>query len=277
MALLALLAAFCLVRTRRQPAWPALLGAYLVTLLPVMGLVQVGAQAMADRYTYLPGLVVAVAVGAAVSRLLMVTPPHPAVRALVAAPVALVLALWVGLSVRQIGVWHDSETLWSHVLRHQPDNIEAHNNRADYYCQAGRLAQALADYTAALAATPVLAPEHVSKRRAAIFNDRAVTLARLGGLKDAVADQSEAIRLRPDRADYYANRARMLEQLGRADAAALDWRRAERRGRRPVSTSTRETRFYCAGGLYGTTGAGAGGKTGAGGGPGSSISGVPGW
>jgi Flp pilus assembly protein TadD len=73
---------------------------------------------------------------------------------------------------------------------------------------------------------PSVSPTHADKRRAAIFNDRAITLVQLGRLDEAVADESEAIRLRPGQADYYANRARMFQRLGRTDHANSDWQRA---------------------------------------------------
>jgi tetratricopeptide (TPR) repeat protein len=106
-------------------------------------------------------------------------------------------------------------------------SVEAHNSRADFRYQRGDFGQALADYTAALASPPSVSPTHAAKRRAAIFNDRAVTLVQLGRLDAAVADESEAIRLRPNQADYYTNRARMFLRLGRTDAANADWQRAQ--------------------------------------------------
>jgi tetratricopeptide (TPR) repeat protein len=146
---------------------------------------------------------------------------------------ALVLALaavpgvlsW--LSIRQMAVWHDSETLWSQVIRHEPWNTEAYNNRASYYFDQGDYQNALADYDAALSFSPPVGAGHAAKRRAAYFNDRAITYVRLGRLAEALADASEAIRLRPDDADYYQNRSNMYRRLGKADAAAADWQQAQ--------------------------------------------------
>lgn len=214
------------LKRRRRPLVVGLLS-YLVMLLPVLGIVQVGPQAMAERYTYLPGIALAILAGAALGILW----ERAAVSsrfwlATLAAIFALVIASLSWLSIKQIAVWHDSESLWSQVLACEPGNIEAHNSRADYYYQRGNLGQALADYTAALASPPSVSPTHAAKRRAAILNDRAVTLVQLGRLDDAVADESEAIRLRPDRGDYFANRARMFQRMGRPDDADSDWQRA---------------------------------------------------
>jgi len=126
-----------------------------------------------------------------------------------------------------MAVWHDSETLWSQVIRHEPWSTEAHNNRASYYYDQGDYQNALADYDAALSYAPPVGAEHATKRRSAYFNDRAITYVQLGKLAEAVADASEAIRLRPDAADYYQNRSNMYRRLGMAEAAAADWQHAQ--------------------------------------------------
>jgi tetratricopeptide (TPR) repeat protein len=214
------------LKRRRRPLVVGLLS-YLVMLLPVLGIVQVGPQAMAERYTYLPGIALAILAGAALGMLW----ERAAISsrfwlATLAAIFALVTASLSWLSIKQIAVWHNSESLWTQVLACEPGNVEAHNSRADFRYQRGDFGQALADYTAALASPPSVSPTHAAKRRAAIFNDRAVTLVQLGRLDEAVTDESEAIRLRPGQADYYTNRARMFQRMGRADAAIADWQQA---------------------------------------------------
>ncbi|HEX7500598.1 MAG TPA: tetratricopeptide repeat protein, partial [Polyangia bacterium] len=202
---------------------------YLLALLPVIGIVQVGPQAMADRYTYLPAVAISLLVGSACAALWdkagsMTSRWQATALVLVMASVPGVLS-W--LSIRQIAVWHDSETLWSQVIRHEPWNTEAHNNRASYYFDRGDYQNALADYDAALSYAPPVGAVHATKRRSAYFNDRAITYIQLGKLAEAVADASEAIRLLPDDADYYQNRSNMYRRLGMADAAAADWQHAQ--------------------------------------------------
>ena len=201
--------------------------AYLITLLPVLGIVQVGPQAMAERYTYLPGIALAVLAGAAVGVLWQRARAAPRFwLACLASMLVLVCASLAWLSVKQIAVWHDGGSLWTRVLACEPSNVEAHNSRADYSYRHGDLARALDDYDAALAGRMPYAPAHAGKRRAAILNDRAVALVQLGKLDAAVADESEAIRLQPDRSDYYKNRALMSQRMGRADEANADLQRA---------------------------------------------------
>jgi tetratricopeptide (TPR) repeat protein len=225
---LLLLIGGCAKLARPWPACAAGLAAYLLTLLPVAGLIQVGPQAMAERYTYLPGIALAMLAGGGVSLLGRAwrAPKRWQIAATGLAATTL-FAVLAWSSVRQMATWRDSERLWSNVLAQEPASLEARNARADFYYQRGEHGKALADYTAALATTPAVSRAHATKRRAAIFNDRAVTFVALGKLDEAVADETQAIRLRPDYADYHANRARMYARMGRTKEAVTDWQRAQ--------------------------------------------------
>jgi tetratricopeptide (TPR) repeat protein len=98
---------------------------YLGTLVPVIGVVSVGSHALADRYTYLPSLGIFIMLawgGAELGR------NRPAARPMLAALAAVaVMALGVA-TWRQVGVWHDSGTLYRHALQHTRDNWLVHNN-----------------------------------------------------------------------------------------------------------------------------------------------------
>jgi hypothetical protein len=213
-----MLLAALLLRLRRQPAAVTAVAAYLTILLPVLGIVQVGPQAMADRYTYLSTIpLVLLAATVVTTRLAGV---------LLVVPVALALVGLGMVTTTQIGIWHDSETLWTHELAHEPDNLEALNSRASYYYEQGRYREALADYDAALAAHARVSARHALKRRAACLNDRAITYVQLGDMQQALRDESEAIRLMPSQASYYLNRSTMYEQLKMVDPAQADRQRA---------------------------------------------------
>jgi protein O-mannosyl-transferase len=228
---LALLVAACMGLARRNRAPMATLLCYLLALLPAIGIVQVGPQSMADRYTYLPAVALSILAGAGFGKLWEKAAARPS-RWQSAVPV-LALALVVpgvlaSLSLQQMAVWHDSETLWTQVIRYEPWNTEAHNNRGSFYFEQGDYARALADYNAALSFAPQVAATHATKRRSAYFNDRGITYVRLGKMTEAIADASEAIRLRPNHADYYQNRSNMYRRLGMAEAAAADGAQAQR-------------------------------------------------
>ena len=143
-----LLATALVIRNRRHgylvTGWFWFLGA----LVPMLGLVQVGEQAMADRYAYLPfvGLFLMVFWGiGGWARTRRIAPSS------LAAPALAALAALSALTYRQIGYWHDSETLWSHALRvTSVRSYKAHFNLAVTYDAEGRYDQAVAQFEQAI-------------------------------------------------------------------------------------------------------------------------------
>ncbi len=96
---------------------------YLGTLVPMIGLVQVGNQAMADRYTYVPGMGLALIAAGALGEL---APKHQRAVSLVLA--AVLLAICLPVTRRQVEVWSDGETLFEHAIAHSEGNALAHYN-----------------------------------------------------------------------------------------------------------------------------------------------------
>ena len=107
---------------------------YLGTLLPVIGLVQVGGQAMADRYTYVPlmGLFIVIAWGA--NDLVANWKCKTLVLGSLLSAVALILAVLTSL---QAGYWHDSIRLFTHAVSVTSENNLAYTNRGIAYCDKG--------------------------------------------------------------------------------------------------------------------------------------------
>ena len=210
---------------------------YLVTLLPVIGLVQVGAQARADRYTYLPmtGLAIMLAWGAAE---LAASQPNlkPAIKALA----VLVCAACIPVTWAQISQWKDSRTLFEHALEVTSGNYLAHHNLgvtlADegqsneaiaHFQEALRIrpdyAQARTDLGNALSKLPGRAAEAIAQYQAAVstlpaspipHNDLGNALSKAGRAQDAIAEYQAALRIKPDYAEAHNN-------LGKALAAIL--------------------------------------------------------
>jgi protein O-mannosyl-transferase len=121
---------------------------FLGALVPMIGLVQVGEQAMADRYAYLPfvGLFVMVCWGAAEWG-----QTQKISAAWMAAPALVVLAAFAALTYRQIGYWRDSETLWSYALRvTSVRSYKAHFNLAITYDAEGRYDEAVQQFRQAI-------------------------------------------------------------------------------------------------------------------------------
>jgi protein O-mannosyl-transferase len=150
---LALVLSAVLLQQRRR--WPGGLVAwayYFITLLPVLGLVSVSTQLTADRYTYLPDIVWAVMVGAAV--LVGLRRLRKRGRAPLASGLATILLTLACLSWRQSTVWHDSETLFRHALTIEQDIPEVHNNLGFVLVNQHRTEEGMAEYRKALAIKP---------------------------------------------------------------------------------------------------------------------------
>lgn len=222
---------------------------YLGTLVPVVGLVQVGLQSMADRYTYVPhiGLFVAVVWGA--HDLATATGLRRAASAAAAGAVLVLSALtW-----RQLGYWKDHETLFRHALAVTRDNSPAHAGLAAWLGRQGRNAEALSHAREAVRIAPrnVLAWKNLSvalrvEKSTQEAVDAAREVVRLagsdpegwrylglalreagdpGGAKDALG---EALRLAPGEARSWMDLASVELMLGRAEDASAAMREAVR-------------------------------------------------
>lgn len=162
---------------RRRPWWTVGWLWYLGALVPMIGLVQVGGQAWADRYSYLPhiGLLVALAWGAAESAEAMRVRHLSTAWAVLAAGWVLGLAI---LARQQTQVWRDSETLFRHALAIEENNALAHGNLGSWYALEGRTEEAMEHLQRSVEIQP--------RKNEAIFN--------LGNLYLELGNQGEAIR-----------------------------------------------------------------------------------
>ena len=197
--------------------WPYLIFGwlwYLGTLVPVIGLVQVGNQAMADRYTYLTqiGLTVAITWGAA--RMAGSSRCRPWAVAAVSAPVAaaLIVCAW-----QQTRHWHDSETLWTHALACIPQNPVAHNNLGSEFTRRGRFDEAIAHYGKALELNPDYAEA---------YHNLGFVLARRGQVDQAIACYRKVLAIDPDHVEAHYNLGLALAGRGQVDEAIAHYRRA---------------------------------------------------
>ena len=150
-AVVAVTVALVLLRKKR-PGWLAAWVIYGVTVAPVLGLLQSGAQRVADRYSYLACLPFALLLGAGAHRLLE-RGNRTKATALLAASTAVLTILGV-LTWRQTTVWRDNETLWNHVIRLQPSSYIAHHNLAAALQGAGRIDEAIESEKRSIEAHP---------------------------------------------------------------------------------------------------------------------------
>ncbi len=221
---------------------------YLGTLVPVIGLVQVGQHAMADRYTYLPLVGPFIAITWAARAGLAGTRRG---RSVLAGAAALVLGACVVTTRAELAHWRDSVALFEHAIAVTERNHVAHNNLGIAYRNAGRPDEARAQFEAALAIVPDyldarnnygLALRDANRDAEALATFREVlrrvpgyaeaqlnlgeTLVKLRDWPAAAAELQTAVDLRPDHAPSHVRLGAALRALGKLDEAVVHERRA---------------------------------------------------
>ncbi|QYM80324.1 tetratricopeptide repeat protein [Horticoccus luteus] len=177
---------------------------FLVSLLPASGVVQVGIQSMADRYTYLTMIGIAVAVIWTVRE--WVTSRGAAVTLATVVLVMLAARTW-----NQLAVWRDSLALFDHTLKVAPaGNYLAYNNRGLALFAAGRVDEALSDYRESLAINPTWMEAN---------NNLGYTLAQTGHPAEAIPYYRKALAAKPDQPEVQNNLANALSDVGQLDEA----------------------------------------------------------
>jgi tetratricopeptide (TPR) repeat protein len=144
----------CIAVAKRRRLWLAVWAYYVITLIPVLGIVQVGSQSMADRYTYLPGLGPFLIAGMAAAWAFGKVRPSPAGRVSCCLAAFLVFASMTYITVEQVGVWKSSFTLWNYVIQKEPAVSIAYNNRAVAYYRLGCFDRAVADLERSIELNP---------------------------------------------------------------------------------------------------------------------------
>jgi len=187
---------------------------YLGMLAPVIGLVQVGAQARADRYTYLPQIGLYVLAAWGVVELCGAWRHRQAVLGMGAAAIFAVLLADAHI---QTGYWQNSESLWRHALACASENPLAHNNLGNALVARGQLAEAIEHYERALRLEPDYAQGH---------NNLAIALARQGKLVEAISHLEQALQLKPDYAEAHFNLGIALAVQGKPAEALLHYQQA---------------------------------------------------
>jgi tetratricopeptide (TPR) repeat protein len=222
---------------------------YLGTLVPVIGLVQVGVQAMADRYTYLPliGLFIMMAWG--VPALL----PKQRLQSLILSPLATAIILLLALtSWYQVRHWSNSISLYNHTLSVTDNNYIIHHNLGFELEALGMTRKALEHYSMALQINPSFTDAHINigfilanqgKYEEAIerfqeamrINPDSVkghlnlgyTRLRQGYTGDALRHYSDALRLDPYSADAYTGLGAVMVKIGKIQQAITYFRKAD--------------------------------------------------
>jgi protein O-mannosyl-transferase len=240
--LLAGLSGLFLSRARRQPylvvGWLWFLG----TLVPTIGLVQVGPQCLADRYTYIPSIGLFLLIVWGIDTLL---DPWPPKRLLLSVAGTLALAACLVCTYYQLKYWQDSESLFRHAIAVTRDNYIAHINLGKALLEQGKLDEAAVHFDTAVHLTPndpeaqynlgtVLVMQSKPDEGIACFlealrlnpeygeahGNLGVTLMRQGKTDQGVAHLAAAVRLRPEDSQAHYNLGLALLDLNRPREAA---------------------------------------------------------
>lgn len=211
---------------------------YLGTLVPVIGLIQIGWQAMADRYTYIPliGLFIVTAWGIPdlVGYLLTnrrnvkekiagdehraLSGEYPSLAALILGAIACALIILLAATTwAQTTYWRDSVTLFSRALEVTKDNPVAENNLGLALTTLGKRSQAIEHFKKALSLEPKWADAH---------HNLAIAYLGEGKLNDAARHFQEALKIDPRHAQAHNNYGALLLRQGRFDEATTHFNKA---------------------------------------------------
>ena len=185
---------------------------FVGTLVPVIGLVQVGSAAMADRYYYVPSIGLFVAFVFGLSDL---AGAFRIDRVAMGALTAAALSILACLTAVQIGRWRNSGTLFQYTLSVTPDNRLIENNVGTLLGESGRYDEAAAHFAKALRIRPDFFAASISD--ADIRANLGLLLARQGRAAEAVQQLNEALQLNPNNADAHNNLGVILLRLGKAE------------------------------------------------------------
>ena len=180
---------------------------YLVMLAPVIGILQVGSQARADRYTYLPQIGLCLMLTWAAADLCA---RWRCSRLILGGLSTVILAALIYCAHVQASYWRNSESLWTHTLACTSGNFIAHNNLGNALFQKGKVDDAIAHYKKALQINPDDADAH---------NNLGIALRQKGKVDEAIAHYKKALQINPDDAEAHNNLGAALFQKGKVDEA----------------------------------------------------------
>jgi len=180
---------------------------YVGTLVPVIGLVQVGMQAMADRFTYIPfiGLFIMISYGVA-----KLSEGWRYRRIVLFVSAGILVSILMIVSRLQVQRWQNDISLYEHSVDVTSNNFLAHNNLGFALLGQGKIQEAIAHYTEALQIRPGYADAH---------NNLGSALMGQGKIQEAIAHYTEALRIRPDYADAHNNLGSALMRQGKIQEA----------------------------------------------------------
>jgi tetratricopeptide (TPR) repeat protein len=187
---------------------------YAIILLPVIGIIQSGEQAMADRYHYLPSIGIAVMLAWGIPHLFS----REDIRTKILFPMGVVfIAILSFITWHQCGYWKNNTTLFSHALQITNNNALAHNLLASSLAEENKINEVIYHCNAAIRLSPYYADA---------YNNRGNAYAKLGQNQRSIEDYNKAIALKSGYADAYNNRGGAYFKLGQYQLAVENFNEA---------------------------------------------------
>ncbi|PYI77578.1 MAG: hypothetical protein DMF01_00955, partial [Verrucomicrobia bacterium] len=197
---------------------------YLGMLIPMIGIIQVGSQVRADRYTYLPqiGLYLLVAWSAA-----ELFQRWRRSREVLAVTAVLIIIALTTRSYLQTSYWRDTETLWKHAIATTSNNYIAHTNLAQTLTHSGRFAEAIAECEKALQIKPDFAAAHINLGVALLRNKQSGdgALGHDGAVDEAIEQYRKALQINPDFTQAHKNLGIVFFRKGQMDEAIAQFQK----------------------------------------------------
>jgi tetratricopeptide (TPR) repeat protein len=189
---------------------------YLGTLVPVIGLVQVGMQAMADRFTYIPLIGLFIMISYSIPNLPAGWSTRKIILCLFAGLLILILMILTTLQVKH---WQNDITLFEHSLKVTANNYLSHNNLGVALYRQGKNQGAIGHFTEALKIKPDYGEAH---------NNLGAALERQGATRKALDHYAEALRIKPDNAKVLNNLGTFFLRQGESQEAMVHFTEALR-------------------------------------------------
>lgn len=210
--------AACVFFAKAQKLWLAAWLYYVITLFPVLGIIQVGGQAMADRYAYLPTLIFFIIAGSGMTLFFEKADGPGRRRVIVRSSLFVVTGLvFIFLSyssIRQIRIWKNSIVFWSYLIEKEPQKVTlAYYNRGLAYANDKRLNLSIEDFSAAIS---------INQRFDMAYNNRGAAYFLLGRYDMAFEDFNQAIALNKKNSEAFINRGYLYLKTGNTMLARPD-------------------------------------------------------
>jgi len=217
-----------MLAAKKQKIWLAVWGFYVVTLFPVLGIVQAGSQSMADRYMYLPAcgpfLLIGFAFAMFYKKCLRLNNSGRAVRIVAAAAFISLFTSLTYLTVAQIRIWKNDLSLWEYQIRKQPadahmvyhDDLVLVNLGAALLAE-GRVDEAMEKFQSALKMNPY---------RLQTYINMGIALGGKGRLDEAIEYLQYAVRIDPSDAEAHNNLGWAYSEKGMIDEAIIQFETA---------------------------------------------------